>query len=102
MPITMTDTTIPHLGGLGSKSSYRGVKTITSVPASRRASPIISFVNFLVDKVTSVLRGLFLSSFGQFPVFEVSRGYELEKGITKQKRILSVIESPCHLLKVGR
>ena len=89
MPTTMTSNTIPQSGRFGSKSSYRGVKTITSVPASRRDSPIISSVNFLLCKVTSVLAD-HLSSLGRCLVFQIPRCDQPEKGITKQKRILSM------------
>lgn len=46
--------TILHLGLFGSKSSYRGAKTIMRVPASRNASEPISATGFLFDKITSV------------------------------------------------
>jgi hypothetical protein len=39
MPINMTNITIVQLGPRDSKSSYKGLKTINSVPASRSASP---------------------------------------------------------------
>ena len=48
MPRTNNMRTIPHVGLYGSNNSYSGAKTIMSVPASRKASPIISSVNFLV------------------------------------------------------
>jgi len=70
MPMTSISMKIYHFGRSCSKTSYRGVKTNNRVPASRRASPIISSVNFFGDKVTSVLRSLSFP-LGQFLVFQL-------------------------------
>jgi len=71
MPTSITPLNVYQFGLDGSKSWYSGPKTIISVPASRSASPIISAVNLLPGKVTSVLLGKNLSSLGQFFVFRV-------------------------------
>jgi len=101
MPMRSISTKIYHFGRSCSKTSYRGVKTSNSVPASRRASPIISSVNFLDSKVTSVLCSLSFP-LGQFLVFQITGGEQSAHGITEQIRILSVVKAPCHLVEVGR
>jgi hypothetical protein len=56
-PVNRTIRNTVHWGLAGSNNSYSGPKTITSVPASRRASPPISAVFRFSDKVTSVSGG---------------------------------------------
>jgi hypothetical protein len=98
MPRAINNSTISQPGRFGSKSQYRGAKTITNVPASRSASPIISSVYFFSGKVTSVL----LSRLGQFLVLQIVGRDQFEHGITEQKRVLPVVEAPHHFVEVGR
>lgn len=50
IPTRRTETSVFQVAPVCSKITYRGADTITRVPASRRASPIISSVYFLSDR----------------------------------------------------
>lgn len=41
-----------------------------------------------------------LSGFSEFLIFQIAGRDQLERGVTKQKRILAVVETPSHLVKV--
>lgn len=51
IPAASNASSIVQVGRLGSKIAYRGANTNTSVPASRKASPTISSVCFLLSKL---------------------------------------------------
>jgi len=101
-PTSITPKKVYQLGWEGSKSSYRGPKTIMSVPASRSESPIISAVNLWFGKVTSVHReeSPYLSSLGQLLVFQTVRRQQTEHGITEQERVLAIVKPPRHFVEV--
>ena len=72
-PATNNENRIVQLCGLDSKISYSGANTKIKVPASRRASPIISSVCFLPGKITSAPRSEPLSYGQAAPLISYSR-----------------------------